>query len=78
MANTQQAKEMDYSEPLTTEFSKEEITKLRQLIGSLEKSTGSGTCTLTSSGIFSFSHALNALNTTLSSVWIIDLGPQII
>lgn len=74
VANTQQVAETDSTDLLTTEFNKKEITKLRQLIGSLEKAIGSYICTFAYLGISSLSHALNASNTTLSSDWIIDSG----
>ena len=45
------------------EFNKEEIEKLKSWLGTLEKSTGTGTCSLALSGKCS-SHALNVSDIT--------------
>lgn len=56
----------------TVAFNMEEMTKLKNLLGSLEKQTRTGTCTLALLGISSSSHTLNALDISSPSIWIID------
>lgn len=54
------------------EFNKEEVEKLRSLLGTLEKQ--SGTCSLVHSGMLLTSHGLNVSDTPFSNSWIIDSG----
>ena len=54
------------------EFNKSEIEKLRALLGTLEKP--SGTCSLAHSGKFPISIGFNASERTFVNSWIIDSG----
>ena len=61
------------------EFNKEEIEKLRGLLGSLEKTGGSlektgGTCSLAFSGKFSTSQGLHVSDKVIQELWVIDSG----
>ena len=67
MNQSSQGKEQDHSE-----FNKEEIEKLRGLLGSLEKP--SDTCSLALSGKFPISQGLNVSNNSIGNLWIMDSG----
>ena len=54
------------------ELNQEDIEKLKNFLGSLEKPRG--VCPLTHSGKFPFSHAFSVSGMSLSSCWIIDSG----
>ena len=53
-------------------FNSEEIEKLRSLLGSLDKPTG--TCSLALSGTPSFSFCINVSHRVYDDSWIIDFG----
>ncbi|KAK8574583.1 hypothetical protein V6N12_062273 [Hibiscus sabdariffa] len=62
----------DSQEPV--EFNKEEIEKLKNLLGSLEKQSSSGTCNLVFSGITSQISSSNAFDLPTWNSWVIDSG----
>ena len=58
--------------PEHEDFNKDEIEKLRTLLGALAKP--SGTCSLAHSGEFQFSLGLNVSDGTFKNSWVIDSG----
>lgn len=72
-SNTQQDGGSNPQE-ISTEFNREEIEKLKNLLGSLEKPSTIGTCSLAFSGISSSSHAFRASDGSATSSWVIDSG----
>ena len=56
------------------ELNREDIKKLRSLLGSLEKKPRTGTCSLAFIGIFSSSLVFHASDITLPNTWILDSG----
>jgi len=56
------------------ESNREEIEKLRSMLGSLEKKPRADTCTLAFICISSSSLAFHASDTTIPNTWILDFG----
>lgn len=72
VANIQQTGEDDSQEP-SDELNKAEI-EMKNLLGTLEKPSTVGTCTLVFSGISSFSHGPNVSDIASPGAWVIDSG----
>ena len=56
------------------EFNIEEIEKLKKILGTLEKSTGSSTCSLAFSSNISQSLTLSVLDLPTTRSWVVDSG----
>ena len=73
MASTQSSNEGNHQGSISV-FNKEEIEKLKNFLGSLEKSSLAGTCSLVFSGISSSSCATNVSEKISPKRWVIDSG----
>ena len=72
MTSTQSGDEVKSHEP--DKLNREEIEKLKSLLGALEKPPETGTCSLAFKSKFSSLYALNVSCTTFPNSWVIDSG----
>ena len=59
---------------LASDFNNEEIEKLKNFLGTLEKPSAAGTCSLAFSGISSSSYVANVSEKISPKMWVIDSG----